>query len=133
MLQEPGEELLAFYRAAIRRSSQRKLIFKSQGLVALGLVRPKVVVEANVFLSDVIEVPEAEAEKMIKRFELTFSDPGLRESVRVGCPHGRLDDLHASGFEDSIKASSEFGVTVVEDEPLLHPVPSNHKLTLRAC
>ena len=61
MFQQAGEELLAFYRAVTHWSSRRRLIFKTQGLVALGLVWPEVVMESHVILSDVLKVTEAEA------------------------------------------------------------------------
>ena len=80
-------------------------------------VRPMLVVMPDVIAKDCFEMVTAENERPV---EALFSDgpyPPLRDRVRAGRSHRRLDHLDAFGGEHLVEAGGELRVAVSDQEP----------------
>lgn len=96
---KPTEELLTSDVADFRSIIERQFLWRPQcsghSLVAESLMRSVFVEEANVFLTDVIEMSQTEAYEVVQTFAFDRADPSFRKRIRVRCQERRPQAAHA--------------------------------------
>jgi len=80
------------------------------------------IVVSNVGLGDVIEVPKAEAGKVIEAFAFQAADPRFSKGIGDGSLEGRFDDVTFTASKKRIEPFREFGVPIVDQEPEIEPL-----------
>ena len=84
--------------------------------VSQALVRPEFVVVVRVSLSDVVKLPQAEAEEVVQTLPLEVADPGFRVAIRDGSGDGREHRTTVVSAEVLVKGLGELRIVVVDEE-----------------
>src|SRR5262249_47863928 len=119
--QQPAEESLAAYASDIQCASLACCRRAGRGLVERAVsdrgVGPVGVVEPDILLRDMVEMPKAEAQEVIQALALERSDPGLDKAVRIRGQEGGAYAPNPGAEQHALPRKRELLVPVVDDEP----------------